>query len=583
MVADHVRREAVRFVATLTTPGTNPTAETLRDAAERAGVAERTVRRWWAAENTETETLNDPPADGTVIGCSGHRVWALTPAQMAVIAASPNLAEAHRDLAAANPHLPSYATFRRAVLALDAGIAATITRKGGSAALVNKRMYLTVHAPHRNARWVMDSQEIPVRTMSPRHTEARKYWQTTAIDEATRMVMATVVTADRPTSDDVAACVVSGIRGVHHPDGTFTGGVPDQIVWDNAGEFLADQITGLALRLQFTGTAVTPYAPYEKGKIESWHRTVQNELYAKLPGYTHGPRTFSGKPTWEPAPREFITDVLLIARAQLWVEQYNTARPHSSLGGDTPLQRWQADPHPLRLATADALYDGMLKAGTTRKVGKSGVRFRTIDYVAASLNGFVGRTIEIRYLPHDDTFIEVFDTTGHHLGTAYNVARISPAQKTELLVARRDQYTHAKALMVEGARLRLERHEDDVLTGAAIPGYLSSVAPLAPQAENIDDLTALLDTAHSPTADPALDEPGSDDSGDVRASSGAVLEDTLALLAGLGDPPATTEAPAMVTDPVWGAPQGATAPRSTACTVTPDSTTTSTDPRKGTS
>ena len=479
MISTHRRTAAIALAAAGARPdGTVPSA-VIRCLAADAGVNERTVRRWVNEHDTSptaSESDDDGPARRVLpAGCRSR--WTPTRAQLAVIAGSANLAAAHRDLSASDPDLPSYPTFRRAVAGLDAGVAAAITRRGGAAALISHRMYLTVNVAHRNDRWVMDSQEIPVRVLAPHETMPRKYWQTTALDEATRMVMGTVLTAGRPTSQDVASCIAIGIRGFTTADGTFVGGLPTQIVWDNAGEFLADQITEMALTLAFTGTAVTPYAPYEKGKIECWHRTIQTELFAGLPGCSHGPRTFSGKEMWVPAQRSLLTEDLLIAHTLLWVEQYNCTRPHGGIGGQTPLERWQADPVGLRFVPDEALYDAMLVAKRTHKVGKNGIRFRNRDYVAAELNPHVGRSVQLRYLPHDDSFIEVF-SDDKHVATATAVTRLTPEQRRELLNVRRVQYVQARGLLADGARLRIRRHEDTLAAAAAGTGT-NNLSPLS--------------------------------------------------------------------------------------------------------
>jgi hypothetical protein len=40
----------------------------------------------------------------------------------------------------------------------------------------------------------------------------------------------------------------------------------------------------------------------------------------------------------------------LMCRYDAWVRAYNGERPHRSLAGQTPRQRWTADPTPLRLS-----------------------------------------------------------------------------------------------------------------------------------------------------------------------------------------------------------------------------------------
>ena len=520
----HRIRMAVHLARTLA-GDTPPNAEQLRTVADAAGVHVKTVRRWLADARPITQLDTDCPGAAPVgaAATSGRSRWIPSEHQLAVVAGSTNLMTAWRDLASTDPSLPSYPTFRRAIAAMDAGISAAVTRRGGTPALVSKRVYLTVNAPHRNARWVMDSQEIPVRVLGPRNTQPRKYWQTTALDEATRMVMATVISAERPTSGDVAACIATGIRGRHLPDGTFVGGVPEQIVWDNAREFLADQVTEMALALAFTGTAVTPYAPYEKGKIESWHRTIQSELYDGLPGATHGPTSFSGRQYWATDERSMLTEALLVAYSLSWVEQYNDTRAHSGLSGVTPLQAWRADPHPLRVVPDEALYDAMLAAAQPRKVGKAGIRFRNTDYYAPELNAFVGRKLLVRYLPHELDAIEVFD--GHtHIATAIAADKLTGEDRSELLRARREQYLQAKGLLAEGARLRQERHDEALAANAATLGPLAAVAPAGARAENVAALAALYDRADTGT-DTALPDTQSRDTDETLAVAARALID----------------------------------------------------------
>lgn len=52
----------------------------------------------------------------------------------------------------------------------------------------------------------------------------------------------------------------------HYDNFGADGGVPHRIVWDNAGLVLADSITEIAVRLAFTGTAVTPYGRLREGE-----------------------------------------------------------------------------------------------------------------------------------------------------------------------------------------------------------------------------------------------------------------------------------------------------------------------------
>lgn len=531
MFPQHTVRTAVAAVRALAGPTAEPTAAHLRAVATPLGVHPRTVARWVEAHTGALTTTTTATALATTSALAsadalaarrGRRAFTATEGHLAVVAASVNLKTAYRDLAATDPTMPTYSTFRRAMLNLDAGVFAAINRGGGAPALTKTRMYMRVNLPHRNDRWVMDAQEIPVRAMANRAVVSSKFWQTTALDEATRMVMATVVTVDRPTSSDVVACIAAGVQGHTEPDGTFVGGVPTEIAWDNAREFLSEHVTQMVLTLGILGTAVTPWAPYEKGKIECWHNTVQNELYASLPGFSHGPLSFSGVELWQPGDtRELVSEDLLIAKAQLWVAHYNNDRAHSSLAGATPLQAWTADTHPVRQVPDEALYESMLRAEKPRKVSKNGIRFHNIDYVCAALNGHVGRKVHIRHLPHDDTFIEVFDATGHHLGTATPAGRLSPQQRSDLLSTRRSQYLVSRTLLKDARALRQRRFEDDIDNGVIVPSHLSSIGRIGGVQTDLRSLTDLLTQARptldltadpvAPAQDPGSGAPADDD------------------------------------------------------------------------
>ena len=68
-----------------------------------------------------------------------------------------------------------------------------------------------------------------------------------------------------------------------------------------------------------------PYSPTTTGKIERLHKTMRAEFFTRSDG-------------------TFATMAEFQAALDTWVREYNTTRPHSALGGQTPLQHWEADP-----------------------------------------------------------------------------------------------------------------------------------------------------------------------------------------------------------------------------------------------
>lgn len=92
-------------------------------------------------------------------------------------------------------------------------------------------------------------------------------------------------------------------------------GTPDHIRSDNGPEFTADVIRGWLNRLGVRTLFIEPGSPWENGYIESFNGKLRDEL-------------LNGE----------IFDTLLEAEViiERWRKEYNTRRPHSSLGYRPP-------------------------------------------------------------------------------------------------------------------------------------------------------------------------------------------------------------------------------------------------------
>ena len=92
-------------------------------------------------------------------------------------------------------------------------------------------------------------------------------------------------------------------------------GVPDYLRSDNGSEFTADLVRGWLQRLGVKTLYIEPGSPWENGYIESFNGKLRDEL---LNGETF--------------------DTILEAQVitEQWRRQYNTIRPHSSLGYRAP-------------------------------------------------------------------------------------------------------------------------------------------------------------------------------------------------------------------------------------------------------
>ncbi|MET9589105.1 Mu transposase C-terminal domain-containing protein [Streptomyces sp. NPDC006539] len=91
--------------------------------------------------------------------------------------------------------------------------------------------------------------------------------------------------------------------------------------------------------------------------------------------------------------------------------------------------------------------------GRTYTISTSGVRWRRRDYRAPWMNGRTGTKVSVRRLPHHDDTIELFDTTGHHLGSALLAAAASREQIRSVRAAR----TAARLVSAGDAEARAPR------------------------------------------------------------------------------------------------------------------------------
>ncbi len=100
-----------------------------------------------------------------------------------------------------------------------------------------------------------------------------------------------------------------------------------------------------------------------------------------------------------------------------------------------PLERWKADPTPVR-EVPPAYLRFLLLAGAERRITKHGIRFGGLHFIAPELNGRVGQTVEVRWMPHDLRTIEVF-YTGQWLCTARPQGALTAEERDQVLTRRR--------------------------------------------------------------------------------------------------------------------------------------------------
>jgi putative transposase len=174
----------------------------------------------------------------------------------------------------------------------------TVRRRGGrKRAMGTRRPIETPQAP--NQRWSLDF-------VSDQLTDGRRFRILTVVDDCTRECLALVADSS-----------LSGLRVARELDAIIhqRGRRPDTIVSDNGTEYTSNAI------LQWTDQSgvgwhyIAPGKPQQNGLIESFNGRLRDELL-----------------------NETLFGSLAHARAALnkWRQDYNTERPHSKLGWQTP-------------------------------------------------------------------------------------------------------------------------------------------------------------------------------------------------------------------------------------------------------
>lgn len=170
--------------------------------------------------------------------------------------------------------------------------------------------------PKRGRLWLNDGSCVRLRPTWPNHVwtydfvmdrthDGRAFRMLTVIDEYTRQCLA-IVTARRIRSDDVLHCLTE-LFSRHGP--------PDHIRSDNGPEFTAIAVREWLSRVGVKTLFIEPGSPWENGYNESFNSKLRDELLNMEIFYT------------------MKEAKVLIER---WRHDYNTIRPHSSLGYRPP-------------------------------------------------------------------------------------------------------------------------------------------------------------------------------------------------------------------------------------------------------
>ncbi|MFK8906242.1 Mu transposase C-terminal domain-containing protein [Streptomyces sp. YS-3] len=409
------------------------TTEHVRLVASSVGVSLRTVWRWLEAVR-----------DGRM-GPAQRERFRITPELHArLVAWCGNAAALHRELVTEAeraraegkevPAVPSLATLHRAIrLDLNPGQRAALV--GGERARRRHDVHLKRPRLWRNACWEGDHKHVPVEVLLD--GELVFPWVTWFIDCATEAIPGAAITPHQPSRDAVLAALRIALSRDQEPTGPYgpIGGVPSLVRIDRGADFLSRTVTDALGHFAVPVHPLPPYRPDLKGSIENLNKCAQKMFFASLPRYTHAP-TAELRPGRSSAqadgtpPLPFAVFVRLLLE---WVTWWNTEHSSQALSGRTPLEAWRADPTPIEDVDRELLYRYTLADdGRMRTLTASGVRWQNRYYVGEWMHGDAdaGTKVRIRYIPHHDHEIEVFDVAGgKYLGPAHLADAATPEQR----------------------------------------------------------------------------------------------------------------------------------------------------------
>jgi putative transposase len=166
--------------------------------------------------------------------------------------------------------------------------------------------------PKRRRLWLNDGSCIRLRAERKNHVwtydfvseqthDGRKVRMLNVVDECTREALAMVPQRSFKSHDVIHVLA----------DLMMTHGLPDHIRSDNGPEFVAKAVQKWLHDLGVKTLFITPGSPWENGYIESFNARVRDEF-------------LNGEIFYTMKEIEILTEV--------WRNQYNKIRPHSSLG-----------------------------------------------------------------------------------------------------------------------------------------------------------------------------------------------------------------------------------------------------------
>lgn len=401
---------------------------------------------------------------------------------LTVVADDQNRAKAYRKMRKAGLVTCSYSAFTRAMRErTDPTLVAAAL--DGWPGLVNNRLYLTWAPPHRNHTFHLDHTKLDLWVWrSQREREPVRPFVTVVVDGYSGLIHAVPWLDD--VDGDMVAAALADATVTRDYFGVTVGGLPEQVILDNAAQHFGPSMRQAVLNLNWVLAPTAAYSSWQNGKAERAIGLINQHLSNQAPGATNAGKTrrnvsrhFSGN-VKDLKPGDIWTATAFKQALQEVVDEINTTFQMKRHGGLTRLQMYAADPTEQRLMDASAVRMAMLSTDhNTHKANKNGLQFDGKYYVGKALQ--YGRRYVVHYLPHNRSFIEVFDAaTGEYAGQCRRADSFSVEDRQEFLAARAEQEQQARA--IEAGTQAYRRHKAAADNAGVLYGH-----------ENVDEVATV--------------------------------------------------------------------------------------------
>jgi transposase InsO family protein len=333
--------------------------------AEKAGVSERTVRRWVTAwEKDGFDGLK--PASGYT------RPDARLPEDFSKVVAA--AIELRRESPARSVNDIIKILEMEEAIAPGTVARSTLQRKLQEEGFGAARVRMYVHKgsaarrfqkEHRCQLWQSDVKYGPF-AAEKKGGRKKQIYLVVWIDDATRFI----VGAKFYTNQGVNAIEDSFRTAIQKY------GAPDAIFVDNGPAFRSDWLKTTCAKLNTKCIKSRPYHPEGKGKVEAFNRTVDKFIS-------------------ESAMKNFTTVAEYNDALTIWLSEYYHKNKHTGLCEISPGTAFAMDTRPFRYVPEDVLRDAFLHS-ETRKVDKLGCVSHQGSLYEVGL-AYIGLTIEIRF------------------------------------------------------------------------------------------------------------------------------------------------------------------------------------------